>query len=176
LKLPRRSVILLFAILAASAACKRPHHSDAVAPEQAAAEASVVNVSDPDAPAQLVRGFYSLESNSWRWAARKFTVALKTPPGAASKGARLTLKFNLPGVVVQKVGPIKITASIGGTIVGSQEFATPGDGTLTLTVPASALAADAVSVDFECDKALPPTGDDARELALVVTSIGLETQ
>ena len=53
---------------------------------------------------------------------------------------------------------------------------TPGDHVFTVSVPAGALAGDAISVDFECDKALPPTAEDARELALVVTSIGIESK
>lgn len=167
---------LLALAIAATPACKRRHHEDAVVPEQAVALVSVVNVADPDASAQLTQGFYPVEDNAWRWTARKFDVSLKTPAGAPQNGGRLTLKFNFPQPVFQKFGATKITASVNGHSLGAQQYSMPGDHVLALDVPAGALAADSVAFEFECDKALPPTGNDARELALIVTSIGLESK
>ena len=52
---------------------------------------STLKMSDPSAKHQLAKGFYQLEANAWRWTAGDFSVVLKTPPGAAQKGATLTL-------------------------------------------------------------------------------------
>ena len=167
---------LLVVAIAAVPACKRAHHADAVLPEQPVVLASVVNVADPDTSTQLTQGFYQVEDHAWRWTARKFSVALKTPPGAAQNGARLTLKFSFPAPVFQALGAMKVTASVNGRSLGSRQFSMPGGSELALDVPAGALAADAVGVEFECDKWLPPSAGEARELALVVTSIGLESK
>lgn len=166
----------MLALTLAAPACKRAHHADAVLPEPATVLSSLVKVSDPGASAQLTRGFYQLEDNAWRWTAKQFTVALKTPPGASTNGGQLTLNYNLPEVVLQKLGTMKIAAGVNGKTLGSEPVSTPGDHVFTVSVPAGALAGDAISVDFECDKALPPTAEDARELALVVTSIGIESK
>jgi hypothetical protein len=40
-------------------------------------------------------------------------------------------------------------------------------------VPAEALTGDSVPIEFSTDKALPPGTVEKRELALIVTSVGL---
>jgi hypothetical protein len=169
------SAALMALVLIAPAACKRKKKTRSVV-EDSGVLSSVVNVSDPAASGQLVRGFYVLESNAWRWTMPKFTVALKPPPGAAQKGGRLSLKFNIPEVIFNKLGPMNLRASINGLALPPETYSKAGDYIYAQDVPANALSGDAVSVEFTCDKALPPSGDDARELALVVTSIGLESR
>jgi hypothetical protein len=175
-RLPRSACIIALLVLIALApsACKRKRRTQALAAEPSAALVSVVNVNDPVASAQLVRGFYPLEVNAWRWTMQKFTVALKPPPGAAQDGARLYFKFSFPEVIFTKLGPIRLSATMNGLALPEESYPKPGDYIYSRDVPASALAGDAVSVEFVCDKALPPTGGDARELALIAISIGLE--
>jgi hypothetical protein len=38
------------------------------------------------------------------------------------------------------------------------------------------MTGDAVRVDFELDKAIPPSEQDARELGIVVSKVGLEVK
>src|SRR5579872_1467369 len=74
--------------------------------EPAAAKAPIVSLlkmNDPSAKDQLVRGVYGLESGSWRWTGGNFTVLLKTPPGAAQKGATLTLSLVASDAVLKEV-------------------------------------------------------------------------
>jgi hypothetical protein len=168
----RRALLALVA--SAAVACKRKKKSPLETLEQSANLVSVVQVTDPVASAQLIRGFYPLEANAWRWTMREFSVALKPPPGAAQKGAKLNLQFSYPEVVFNKLGTLTLNATIDGLKLPPETYSKPGNYTYTRDVPASALSGNAAAVDFVCDKVFPPTGDDRRELALVATSISLE--
>jgi hypothetical protein len=135
--------------------------------------ASVVSVAEPRTAPQLTRGFYSVEADSWRWTAKNFSVVLRPPKGSDQKGAVLQMNFSIPEAVFNRLGAITVTAHVNGTDAGPQTFSTAGEGVYRRDVPGAALASDVVSVDFSLDKGLPPTQQDARELGIVVTSIGL---
>ncbi len=159
----------------ALAACKRAKHdAQAVAPEQESTEASVVNMSDPGAAAQLVRGFYTLEAGVWRWTMKNFEVTLKSPPGASENGARLTMRLTVPEAISSKLGPVTLKAAVNGLALDPETYAKPGDYVYSRDVPAAALKGDPILVQFACDKAIEPSPNDARELALIAVSIGLE--
>jgi len=134
--------------------------------------ASVVNVADPADSAQLVRGFSNVEADAWRWSTSKFSVVLRPPAGAVQNGAKLELKFTLHETV-SKLGPITVSATVNGIPVGSETYPQPGDFVYSHEVPAAALGADVVTVEFTTDKSLAPTDLDKRELALIVKTIGL---
>jgi hypothetical protein len=131
-------------------------------------------VSDPAASAQLVRGFYGLEGNTWRWTAKQFEVALKPPAGAADNGAKLSFHLNAPVAVVDKFGPVTLNAAINGLALAPETYSKAGNYVYSRDVPAAALKGDAVVVQFSSDKGLAPSADDQRELALISVSIGLE--
>jgi len=163
------AVALLAFVTLAPAACRRKKKVKA----REDGLASIVNVADPADSAQLVRGFSNVEGDAWRWSTSKFSLVLRPPLGAAQNGARLELNFTLIDAVVKKLGPVTVTATVNGTPAGSETYSQPGDYTFSHEVPASALGADVVTAEFSTDKALPPTGLDKRELALIVKTIGL---
>jgi hypothetical protein len=134
---------------------------------------SMINVADPRGSVQLTRGFHGLENQSWRWTMKSFTATLRPPAGSAQKGASLQLKFTIPDVMFNRVGPMTVDARINGIDLGPQTFSNAGDYTYTRDIPATALASDAVAIDFAVDKGLPPGDPDPRELAVIVTSVGL---
>ena len=159
-------------------ACKRvKHNPQALVHEQNTPFVSIVNMNDPAASPQLVRGFYQVENGLWRWTMKQFQVALKPPPGSAQKGARLTFKFTIPEVISSRLGPITLNAAINGVPLPPETYKKPGDYVFARDVPASALLKDdAVIAAFTSDKAIPPSPNDARELALVAVSVGLESR
>lgn len=135
---------------------------------------STVSVADPRGTPQLIRGFYGLEDNQWRWTTSKFAVTLRPPAMAAQKGATLIFKFTIPDPVIAKVKSTTLKATVNGTATEPQTFTKAGEYVYSREVPASALGGDAVMVEFSLDKFLPPTSSDQRELAVIATSIGLE--
>jgi hypothetical protein len=134
---------------------------------------SVVKVADPRGAVQLIRGFHSVENDSWRWAMKNFTVSLRPPAGSASNGATLELKFTLPDAVYSQLGAMTIHAHVAGTDLTPETFSKAGDAVYSRDLPASALQGDTITIEFFTDKALPPSPTDERELSIIVTSIGL---
>jgi len=157
-------------------ACQRPEQI-ALQPtiEESSALPSSVHVNDAAVANQLLKGFYELQGNSWRWAAPNFSVVLGTPPSAPKKGATLVLDFSLPDASINALKNITLSARIGGLALPQETFTTDGKHQYRREVPPSALASDMVSVDFTVDKFLKPPGD-GRDLAVVVTAVALESK
>jgi len=177
----RLTVAGLLAILAmglafAAVACKRTaNHSESGSVPGATPELlSVVAMDDPRAATQLVHGFYSLEGGPWRWTAGQFSVILRPPPGSAAQdGARLEVNLNIPDVVFQQLGAMTLSVTAAGIPLMPEKYTEPGNHIYTRDVPASALAGDSVAIEFATDKMIPAGKLEKRELALIVTSIGL---
>jgi hypothetical protein len=167
----RAAAVVLCGMALAPAACKRS--AKPAQPPPGRELLSVLPMDDPQADTQLVRGFYSLEGGPWRWTARKFSVILRPPPGAAQDGARLELKLNLPDAVFQQLGAMTLSATAGGSSLAPEKYMEPGNHVYARDVPASALARDSISIEFAADKAIPAGTLEKRELALIVTSVGL---
>jgi hypothetical protein len=105
-------------------------------------------MNDSKAAAQLLSGFYSVENNSWRWTAGKFSVRLRTPPGAAQSGAALSFSFTIPDATIQKLKSLALSASINGMALKSATYNAPGANVFSADIPAPMLAAESVTVDF----------------------------
>jgi len=168
--------MLAGAILAAAGGCKRGPSKSQATVEEAPAVSSVLQTADPKAAPQLLKGFYDVEAGSWRWTAGKFSVSLSPPAGAPERGARLILRLTVPDPVIQKAGPVKLSASVEGTPLAGETFSKPGQYVFSRDVPASALGKRVVVVDFALDKFLPPSGSDERELGVVVSAVGFEAK
>ena len=174
------SIALVLTIALTAGACRRKRKQqvkvDLTEENGPTQMLSVVNVADPRATPQLVRGFYGLEDNQWRWTMSKFAVTLRPPAGAAQKGATLILKFAIPDPIIANVRSTTLTVSVNGAAIAPQTFSKAGEYVYSRDVPAAALGGDAVTVEFSLDKFMKPTGPDQRELAIVATSIGLEAK
>jgi hypothetical protein len=169
------TLLLIALVLVFPVACKKKRKRAPVVFDDGML-ASMVQTADPRASVQLVRGFYSVEGNAWRWTSRNFTVSLRPPKTAAQTGARLVLKLAVPEVSIQRLKSVKLSATVNGYALPPEEYAKPGDYTYSCDVPPSALTGNAVTVDFTLDKALPPTASDQRELGVVVSMIGFEAK
>ena len=171
------SMVLCAALLAAGSGCSKAKKTRVEVTDETSVElASMVNVADARTSAQLLKGFHGVEQNAWRWTMGKFSVTLRPPLNAPQKGATLVVKLTLPEAVADKVKSTTLTANVNGTAIPGETFSKAGEYTYSKDVPASALSADAVSVEFALDKFLPPGAVDQRELGIVVSSIGLEAK
>jgi hypothetical protein len=155
-------------------ACKRPDPIRLQPTiEEQTALAPIVRTNDPLTIGQLLRGFYELEVNAWRWAAPKFDVALEAPPNAPKKGAVLFLEFSLPETSIATFKSITIRAEVARTELPPETYTTPGPHEYRRDVPSAAFTRDVVGAEFSVDKFLKPAGD-GRELAVIARTIGLE--
>ena len=175
----RRLAALLAALilaLAATQGCRKPKKKEPVALDDTSGILSVIQASDPRATVQLLRGFHELENNAWRWTAGEFAVALRPPSGAAQKGARLILKFNLPENVLAKLQNVSISAKVNGADLAPQTYSTSGPMTYDREVPAASLNAESVTATFKLDKFIPANESDQRDLGVIMTLVGFESK
>jgi hypothetical protein len=176
---PRLLALGLMVLVGLTAAgCKRKKSVRA----KPAGVQSVVAMNDAGAAGQLKSGFYGVEGGTWRWTARSFTVELAAPANASTKGARLHLNFTIPDAVIAKLGPLELGARLGspgaiGLTLEPEHYAAAGSYDYARDVDAGAFQRKGpVTVEFTCDKSIPPTGDDRRELALIAVSVSLESR
>lgn len=173
----RRAAALLLVLILGAAGCKRKETVKvAQTDEEGPRMASTVHTGDPKSETQLVNGFYGIEQNAWRWTAQRFSVVLRPPADAAQRGATLNVQLTVPEATLAKLKTISLSANIGGTPLSPETYTQPGPYTYTRDVPAGLLGSEAVRIDFQTDKALPPTGVDARELGVIVGSVGLDAK
>ena len=168
------STLLIVCLASALSGCKRKRRPAAAQATDDTAFASMIDMSDPRAKAQLVKGFYDLESGAWRWTTRQFDVVLGQPRGAAEKGATLILRFSIPEVEMQRLKSITLSAEANAVRLAPQQYTTSGDLSYRREVPPSALSSGNVAVSFTLDKTLPPSEADSRELGIIVKDVGFE--
>jgi len=149
-------------------------HNDEGEPSVKAPLVSSLKMSDPGAKEQLVKGVYALENGMWRWTAGNFTIVLKTPPGAAQKGATLTLNLSAAEAVLKDLHSQSLSAAIGAKTLKREKYLDPGAHTFTADVPAALLSGDTVAIDFSLDNSLPPGPTDRRELGVIITAASLD--
>ncbi len=171
------AVCLAIALAGSSTACKRHRKPKIETTEESTPGlASMVNVADPRTSAQLLKGFYDVEQNAWRWTMGRFSATLRPPLNAPQKGATLVVKFAIPDAVMKRSKSMTLSARIGSYDVGAETYTAAGDHTYSKDVPPSALLADAVTVDFALDHPLPAGTVDQRELGIVVSTLGFEAK
>ena len=157
-------------------ACGKPRvQGIATIEEQDAPLKSAIRAGDPADELQFVSGFYPVEGDGWRWTRGHFTLVLLAPDDAPRNGATLELQLDVPKVVLDKIGPVTITASIHGVGLPPQTRDTPGVAAYRSLVPAASLAKREVLVDVSLDKVLKPyalPGED-RELGLAIHGAAL---
>jgi hypothetical protein len=88
-------------------------------------------------------------------------------------GAVLELHLTVPPPAIQKLGSITLSATAGDAALAPETYSKTGDYVYRRDVPASALTGDSVRIDFQLDKAVPPSEADKRELGIIAASVGL---
>jgi hypothetical protein len=159
-------------LMLGSSSCKQDTKNPSEVPvKQAEPLLSTVHMADPKAAPQLLRGFYPVEGNAWRWSAGKFAVALRPP---AQSGAKLVVKFVIPDSSMARNKTMTLSGSVGGAVLAPETYTKAGEHTFVREVPSTALAGDKVIAEFALDKFLPAGAIEQRELGVVINSIGFD--
>ena len=103
-------------------------------------------------------------------------MVLRPPAGAAQKGATLNLQLVVADPTISKLKTITLSASAGGAALPPETYTQAGPFTYSREVPPSQLTGESIKIDFQLDKALPPSGADLRELGLIFNSVALEAK
>lgn len=155
------------------AGCKKSKKDVQYVEEGGSQLSSAVNVADPKAAIQLLRGFHDVENSAWRWTGPKFAVALRPPKEVPAEGAKLFMEYAVPDLFIQKVPSTTLTISVNGKALESETISKAGSFKLERTVSTDLLKGDVVTVDFALDKFLAAGSVDQRELGLIVSAVGL---
>lgn len=166
------AALLVLNLAIFTSACKQHKRVMVRTVEEAPAMASVVATADPNAAPQLVSGFYGVEQNAWRWTAGRFSVVLRPPRTASTRGTTLQVKFAIPDVSMPKMKGVSLSAYVNGTALAPESYTQAGQFTYIRDVPASLLTGEVSRVDFSLDKTVPPSSADRRELGVVVSMVG----
>lgn len=148
----------------------------AVQQEEEVGLRSTVHAGDPRAAQQLVKGFHQIEQGAWRWTQGRFTVTLRPPATAAQKGAVLALQFSLPDALFERSKTVTVSANVNGASIPVESYTKSPAYSYRKDVPASALAAEAVTAEFAVEPFLKAGEVEQRELAMIFTSVGLEAK
>jgi len=177
--LPRLILIVPLLLSATFAtACKSQRDLTGYTEEETSAPrpAAAIQVADPRAAPQLVSGWWDVEDHAWRWTTRKFAVVLRTPIGAARRGATLRFRFTLPDVVFSRFKEIKLAASMQGKPLAPETYLQPGTALYTRDITADLVSTPSVRIDFELDHSFTPGNGDSRDLGVIARSMGLESK
>ena len=167
-------VIVAASLAVAPTGCRRHRRVTVQTVEEAPSLASVVATADPHIVKQLVSGFYGVEQNSWRWTAGRFSVLLRPPRTAASKGAQLQFKFTIPEVSMVQLKAVTLSAYVNGTPLAPENYTHSGEFVYKRDVPANLLGGEVARIDFSLDKTVAPSAADRRELGVVATLVGFQ--
>lgn len=170
------ALLMIVAVMSAPGCLRRKKAQVETVEEYSKDMASVVHSADPASAVQLLKGFHDVEQNAWRWTKSQFSVTLRVPGGARTKGGKLELKFTLPEVVIHHTKSTTLSAKMNQWILEPQSYSQAGEHLYTREVPAEALQADAVTVDFSFDKFLAAGQVEMRELAAIVSTVALESK
>lgn len=135
----------------------------------------MLRTGDPAAAAQLIEGFYGIESqgaNAWRWTEPDFALAL-APPSGSERGARLRVRLFFPETQIQKLGPITLTAFVDGEPLKPQIFSASGSQDFVRDIPACFLNTSVLPIRFSFDPYMPKSATQGRDLGAVVTEAEL---
>jgi|HigsolmetaAR201D_1030396.scaffolds.fasta_scaffold42846_2 hypothetical protein len=110
-----------------------------------------------------------LEGNSWRWTQKKPTFRFQLQ---SVNGRKFRLDFRLHETILEQTGPLTITVSVDGNVLGRETYRNAGEYRFEKPVPPEWLSLDrAVIVAVELDKVwVSPT--DGATLGLILTGAG----
>lgn len=166
--------LFLIVLLLTVSGCKRRPRIEEAPPQPEIILRSELAVNDPDAGLQLTHGFYGLEDNQWRWAASDFGIVLAEPDAVqAASGATLELNITVPGPVIERLGPVTLSATFNGHPLAEEIYAEAGQRIYTRPINPAWLTGQPAAIEFHADKAIAPEGAEMRELSVIVTSIAL---
>jgi SAM-dependent methyltransferase len=119
---------------------------------------------------RLISGWHDTERNGSRWTSREFSVGV---PAYLASRRRLCLRVFVPDVVLSRLGPVRLTATVDGVELDPMVFAKTGLHKYSRALPPAAAAGERV-VRFALDKSVPAGELDQRELGIIVAALELE--
>jgi hypothetical protein len=137
-------------------------------------EISKIEMQDPASEA-LLTGFYPAEAQGWRWTRRRFSATVQEP-GSLGGAPWMLLDGYVSEVSNQKLGKLTLSAKVGPNPLGTATYSQPGTFVFSQRLKPEWFKDGKATVEFELDQALPPSGQESRELGVIVRSITVESK
>jgi tRNA (mo5U34)-methyltransferase len=118
---------------------------------------------------ELMDGWHGVEVDGWRWTKQHFSVRVGFD--AASNPNKIIVRLFVPPVLLEHLGPVKLSANVDGRELQPVTLDRAGNYEFARRFRAEG---DHAVMTFSLDKALSPEDGDGRELGLVVASIDVE--
>jgi tRNA (mo5U34)-methyltransferase len=119
----------------------------------------------PDYRIALTHGWHAIEEERWRWTEARFGFDILTETPVAF--TKLRMRLHLPPAHFARTGPVTLSARAEGAEMPACVFAAPGDHVYEAPLPAYP-PRTSLHLEFTLDRCVEPTGEDARELGIVV--------
>ena len=150
------------------------------APTAAPARSATAPVSDPSlsylhvgdlrARPQLLGRWYSIEDGGWRWMGKQAQAVLRTPQESP---VDFELRLYFPEDHMKRAGgPVTVSVLLGNGLLVEKTYHEPGGYTIRQPVMTASLSQPATRVAVRLNRAVPPTGEEERELGAVVLGLG----
>ena len=129
-----------------------------------------LHAGDLRARPQLLGHWYDIEDGGWRWM-RKEAQAVLRPPEESPVSFELRLYF--PEDHMKRAGgPVTVSVLLGNGLLVEETYHEPGGYTIRQPVMTASLSQPATRVAVRLNRAVPPTGEEERELGAVVLGLG----
>jgi hypothetical protein len=129
----------------------------------------MVDMSDPDAQAHIVKDIYEPFGGSWRWTAKQPTVKVLVYD---TDNVRLSADFAIWDDGFRQTGPIELSFLVNGRPLDRVKYDSPGNKHFEKSVPADWLSADAeTTIAVDVDK-LYVSPRDGVKFGVILTRIG----
>ncbi len=149
-------------------------------PTAASARSATAPVSDPSlsylhlgdlrARHQLLGRWYPIEDGSWRWMSKEAQAVLRTPEESP---VSFELRLYFPENHMKRVGgSVAVSVLLENELLVEKTYRAAGAYTIRQPVPAGSLPHPVTRITIRLDRAVPPTGEEQRELGAVVLGFG----
>lgn len=133
----------------------------------------IVNMSDGDADAHIVRDITGASGDNWRWVNQSPAVRVTV---SSSANLRYFIDFTIPDVTFKETGPVSISFSVNDHVLDQARYATPGPHHFEKTVRAEWIDPGKDTIlGASVDKVWTAPGDGAH-LGFILTRIGLKQE
>ena len=131
---------------------------------------SYLKLADVRTKAQLRSGWYGIEDGGWRWMSKQAAAVLRVPADAAPV---FEVHLFFPPDYQQRAGgPVTLSVLLDGRPLTHETYSQPGGYSLSIAVPRNRLTAPDATVALQLNRAMPPGGNEKRELGAVVSGFG----
>ena len=121
-----------------------------------------------------LEGFYQVEEGAFRWTKRQFAITFDLPDAPAGGQVRMELEIYLSDPLMQNLAPIRLAGRIGNHLLDPEAFGQSGKFIYARDLPGAWFKIGPNRIEFDVDKALPPSAADGRELGIVVKHASLK--